>query len=118
MGIKIPLLAYHDTMLPGISSKQIKNLIENESRRLTFEAAEFKVMYHQQLAVCKLAEYHNSSDQNACKKGIEHLELAVAALDDSHKKSLQFGLSDKGWYIRNINGWLKKEFNQKIKNNR
>ena len=100
--------------MPKASSQRMSNLIENEIKRLTFEAAEFRVMHLQQLAVCKLAEFHNSTDIAACEKAVEYFKLAVSALEESLEKALQFGLSAEGWYARNINAWLAKEFNEKI----
>jgi uncharacterized protein DUF4838 len=114
------LVALRQTLadsLAAIYSPRVSTLVNNEMKRLAFESAEFKVMHYQQLAVNSFAEYQNSERCSARDAGIEFMESAIAALEESLTQALEFGLSPDGWYARNINGWLTREFKAKIASN-
>lgn len=98
------------------TSDRIRILIKQELKRLEFESAEFKVMHYQQTSVNQIAKFYNSADETARREAINNMKLAISALEVSLEKAKQCGFSDKGWYIRNINKWLTKEFKQKIDN--
>jgi hypothetical protein len=95
-------------------SERVKKLFKQELKRLEFEIAEFKAMHFQQLAVNKFAEYQNNDNESAKTEGVAHMKSAISALETSLVKAMDCGFSPEGWYARNINGWLTREFNQKI----
>jgi hypothetical protein len=98
----------------NIAADRCSILFEQESKRVAFEAAEFKAMHFQQAAMNKFAEFHNTRSKTAGKEGVSRMRDAVKAMDDSLEKAMDCGFSEKDWYVRNINTWLKREFNAKI----
>ena len=96
------------------NSKRVDTLVENEIKRLKFEAAEFVAMHYQQRAVNCFAEFQNSSNEDKKEEGIALMKSAITAMEESLEKALNFGLPEDGWYANNINKWLKKEFANKI----
>ncbi len=97
---------------------RVRELARKECGRARFEAAELRVMHHQQSAVNALAQFINTQDQKDVRHGVDQLERAIAQLDLAASLAADFGLTDRSWYRRNINGWLKREFNAKADNYR
>jgi hypothetical protein len=97
-------------------SNRLNNLIDTEVKRARFEAAELKVMHHQQLAMNSIAHNLNSEEVGHNTTACDQLQKAIDALVVADEKAHVFNLPDGVWYFNNINKWLTNEFKNKIKN--
>ena len=93
--------------------KRVKELIRCDVARACFEAAEFKVMTAQQQAMNALGAFLSRGDRRDCRRGIAALGQAVKASEAAKKAAVKAGIPDNSWYYRNINGWLRGEFQRK-----
>lgn len=96
--------------------ERLQRLTRIEVKRAKFEASEFLVMHHQQNGVNHFADYLNTGNRESAVSGCKFLNKAIEAFKLSKSNALDFGLTEKSWYIKNINSWLSKEFAGKIKN--
>ncbi len=115
------LNAAADRLVSKITSgmpERLQQLTRLEVKRAKFEAEELLVMHYQQGAVNHFADYLNTGNRDSAAKGCELMAMAVEALKTSKVKALDFGLTEKDWYSGNINRWLSREFERKIKNYR
>ncbi|MFA6292336.1 MAG: hypothetical protein WC637_11170, partial [Victivallales bacterium] len=98
------------------SPERLLQLTSLEVKRAKFEAEELLAMHYQQDAVNHFADYLNTGNRESAGKGCELMAMAVETLKSSKAKAIEFGLPEKGWYLKNINKWLSGEFERKIKN--
>lgn len=99
----------------GLPDRLLK-LTHLEIKRAKFEAEELMSMHYQQSGMNHFADYLNTGNQESAGKGCEQLAMAIETLKTSKSKAMEFGLTEKDWYSRNINSWLSGEFERKIKN--
>jgi predicted outer membrane protein len=102
--------------VPSDAPERLLHITRIEVKRARFEAAELRVMHYQQDAVIHFAEYLNTGNREKADKGCELLNTALEIFKDAKSKAQDFGLTEKSWYLTNINKWLTGEFERKIKN--
>lgn len=90
-------------------------LARREGQRAAFEAAELRVMALQQTAMNQLGLYLSRGDRGALECGLRSLKEAVKALGVARRKALATGMSDRVYYLASFNGYLKGEFERKIR---
>ncbi len=108
-----------DRLASGVRSglpERLMSLTNLEVKRAKFEAEELLAMHYQQGAVNHFADYLNTGNRENASKGCELMAMSIETLKDSKAKALEFGLPEKGWYLKNINKWLSGEFERKIRN--
>lgn len=99
-------------------SPPVSELVRKECGRARFEAAELRVMHHQQRAMNALGRFMNTRASEDLRQGIEELDLACLRMATARDMALSAGLPEESWYIQNINGWLTREFKAKAANYR
>lgn len=102
--------------VPSDAPERLLHITRVEVKRARFEAAELRVMHYQQDAVIHFAEYLNTGKREAADKGCELMNTALEIFKEAKSKAQDFGLTEKSWYLANINKWLTGEFERKIKN--
>jgi len=100
--------------LDQFPSKRLQNVISNEVKRASFEAAELKVMHYQQLAMNSLAEDFNKENVVFSLDSHKFLEKAIKAFRTAKEKAHDYNLPKNAWYFKNVNKWLVKEFKGKL----
>jgi len=113
------LAAAAERLAAGISSdapERLLHLTRVEVQRAKFEAAELRVMHYQQDAVIHFADYLNTGNREIADQGCALMRAAIEAFQVAKSKALEFGLTEKSWYIALINQWLTGEFERKINN--
>ena len=99
-------------------ASRVGALARRECGRAHFEAAELRVMHHQQRAMNGLGRFLNSAAEQDLSCGVEALETACQALETALDMARAAGLSEKSWYVGNVNAWLRREFMAKAANYR
>ena len=101
----------------GPRQNRVRLLGGKEAGRARFEAADLRVMAHQQGGANGIAQYLACDSRKSLDRGLAELRQAIAALDVSYQRALDAGLPEKGAYYFAMNrAWLKKEFEAKIAN--
>ena len=113
------LVAAAERLAAGVGAaapERLLHLTRGEVQRAKFEAAELQVMHYQQNAVIHFADYLNTGNRESADKGCDLMSAAIEAFQVAKSKALEFGLTEKSWYIALINQWLTGEFERKINN--
>ena len=98
---------------PG-APERLLLLTQLEVKRALFEAAELRVMHYQQDAVNHFADYLNGGSREDADKGCELMGAAIETLRDAKTKAVDFGMTEKIWYLECVNKWLTGEFERKL----
>ncbi len=102
----------------GNAPSRARELATKECGRARFEAAELRVMHHQQRAMNALGRFMNTRAPEDVRQGIAELDNACLCMEAARVMASAAGLPEKSWYIENINGWLTREFKAKAANYR